>query len=656
MGIKSIFDRQSETIFPPSEKEPSVKPVDFTKIKNSSRSAFQTFLDRACPTMLVPPPQSIGRVHLLDEVGQKPRPLDFQSDYDLRLLIGSPENLIKNGIGKSYFEESFFCKKMGWTITGKSLGVAVFGSLGIGRKEAEALALRLWPKEAKELLIDFKNPEHLRLLANNSDIFVKDGQAISLYGISFSCPEKKWKVSGAIVGKEVFGDVVLTKYHTILLLCMLHPHQALKRLSILQSIKTVLGDVNQFLKKDKWGQKIIPISQIEDFSLFEPESQKIFTFHHLIRLLSREKTVSQTAFVRCLEILYPEIATFIFCPESDDHLRALKPLSKLIQNGKYTELRDQVFECPERGWKFTGNQMGRMLFNVESPGLKESETFARRIDPQYTKEHVFDIKNPEHLRSLIKSPKHLQQENGDWKELRDVQIPLPETDRMISGKSIEFALFGTTHFTKDATKKVVFFLWPEYIEQPRFDIKNSEQLRAFFKSPLALLHNGKGVNLDIVKFEPLEYPFKISGQSIGSAWFPGKRVGSEDAEILARILWGEEVEKYFLDLHNLEHLKLLIKEQNQLLHNGKLRALQFLTFSYSERGWNVSGRIIGRILFKNENAGVTGTMQLAQMIFGDDFKRDLEKQSEKTLLLPRQADLKTPPHFQAQESDIEGKV
>ncbi|XLQ20697.1 MAG: DEAD/DEAH box helicase [Candidatus Moraniibacteriota bacterium] len=161
------------------------------------------------------------------------------------------------------------------------------------------------------------------------------------------------------------------------------------------------------------------------------------------------------------------------------------------------------------------------------------------------------------------------------------------------------------------------------------DFHNDEHLRILIGSVDKLIVKGKGVNLVKVTFINTEQDWKVTGRVIGRVLWNNSSPKIYDAEKLAKQLWPEEVEnllpKERFNPKDDNHLRILIGNVDNLIVNGKGVSLVKATFINAERGWKVTGGVIGNALWKKKSPNIADAEKLAKQLWLEEAEKLLDK-------------------------------
>ncbi len=165
-------------------------------LKHESKSFFQFLVDRD--------EFSIDGLQKNDSELKLMRPFDPNNPDHVREIIGKPQNLIKNERGETPINLFFRLKEKGWAISCRALLYYFKEKSNIST--VEDLLKRLWPDEAKQLLFDPKNDDHLRELFGKPQHLIKNGKGFLRKEKEFKCEEKgrDWVMSGIKI-KGILG-------------------------------------------------------------------------------------------------------------------------------------------------------------------------------------------------------------------------------------------------------------------------------------------------------------------------------------------------------------------------------------------------------------------------------------------------------------------
>jgi superfamily II DNA or RNA helicase len=479
-------------------------------------------------------------------------PFDFSNNEHLLTLIGTVDALIANGQGVNLLKQVFENSDRGWKFSGGQIGNYLFDNSRPGVTESESLARMLDPKRAEKLIINWESEEHLRLLIGEVGNLIKNGKGVNLQSEKFENKEKNWSMSGNKIGAYIFDTKTPNSGHA------------------------------ELLAKRLWSEEANELLPNEEFDF-----------------------------------------------NNDEHLRLLiGEVGNLIKNGKGVNLQSEKFENKEKNWSMSGNKIGAYIFDTRSPNSEHAELLAKKLWPRGSAELLFSFDNDEHLRLLIGDVNNLIK-NGKGVNLQSEKFENKEKDWSMSGGQIGRAIFDTKQPNSAHAELLAKRLWPEeaneLLPNEEFDFNNDEHLRLLMGEVGNLIKNGKGVNLVKAKFINKEKDWSMSGGQIGRAIFDTSAPKLEHAELLAKRLWPRESAELLFSFDNYEHLRLLIGEVGNLIKNGKGVNLVKAKFINKERAWSMDGGKIGRAVFDTSAPNSEHAELLARRLWPEEVEKLLRK-------------------------------
>lgn len=411
----------------------------------------------------------------IDEGVRLREPINLRDHDQLRELIGSIHNLVKNGRGINLMDAPRFeNKEKGWSISGFQIVSAVFRDQRANSTNAEKLAWLLWPEEADSLLseekFDINKEDHLRKIIGNIGNLIKDGKGKSLVEQSFVLPSKKWKVSGSQLGRVFFDNKAPSSYHSELLAWRLWPEKAIevlpeKRFDIHNDdhLRQVIGDIKNLIQ----GGKGVPL-KVKRFCLGEKKWN--ISGSQLGRALWQTDNPTANHAELLARRLWPEKAKELLPEEkfdiyNDDHLREIiGGIENLLCKGKGKRLLPKKFTLREKKWSVSGRQIGYALWQVEQPTIHHAELLAKRLWPEKAKELLpeqkLNLQNDNDFREIIGSISELIQK-GKGCYLANKRFTLSEKKWSVSGHQIGIALWGVKTPSSIHAELLARRLWPE---------------------------------------------------------------------------------------------------------------------------------------------------------------------------------------------------
>ncbi len=195
-------------------------------------------------------------------------------------------------------------------------------------------------------------------------------------------------------------------------------------------------------------------------------------------------------------------------------------------------------------------------------------------------------------------------------------------------------LFGISDPGSDHSEELAKRLWPEeaarLLSLKPLDTRNHDHLRLLIGDPEKLILYGRGMSLTKAKFYHKELNWYMTGRTLSFIFF-GTKPRPNHSEEIAKKLWPKEAEELLskgkIDLKNDDHLRLLIGDMDYLFYRtGKVKPLLMIPFYCSERNWSMSGGIIGKTLFNEENPTEVHTEMLARRLWPEEAEKKIPKE------------------------------
>jgi superfamily II DNA or RNA helicase/dsRNA-specific ribonuclease len=132
---------------------------------------------------------------------------DVHNDDHLKLVIGSIDALIENGLPRDLQKITFSQDALRWKVRGVRIASNLFPKASTGRTASSLLARRIWSEEAEQKIFEPSRDDHLRILLRSPTHFIRNNRLIpaNLYK-EFVHPERNWKIDGQWLTKTLFGS------------------------------------------------------------------------------------------------------------------------------------------------------------------------------------------------------------------------------------------------------------------------------------------------------------------------------------------------------------------------------------------------------------------------------------------------------------------